>query len=82
MNKLNGNEVSIIKSALGETIESIQSANQNIDYAFTPAARKRMNKMLSIAQSALAKIVQASGKEILLEPSKPGDEREFLTRES
>ena len=82
MNALSPDEVAIVQIALKAIIEDLEDAIKNVDYNFTPEARKYNHDMLKFANSALAKIALASGKLLKMEPYKDGDETEFLTKQS
>ena len=82
MNVITPEEALIIQMALTTFIEDMDAASKNINFPFTPEARKDQKDMLSCAKSALGKIALASGKLIKLDPYQEGDESEFLTKQS
>ena len=82
MNVLTPDEVAMTQMALSSIMEDMQAARMNPKYPFTPEARKQMNEMFAVAQSAHNKLAKASGKSISIDPFKDGDEKEFLTKES
>lgn len=75
-------EVTIIQMALTTLIETINEASKDPTIPWTPEARKINAEMLSTAQVALAKIATISGHLVQLDPYTPGDEKEFLTKQS
>jgi hypothetical protein len=82
MTVLTPNEVAITQMALSGLIEDLESVSTNPTYPFTPEARKDQKSMLDAARSAMKKLADTSGLEVKLDPYVPGDEDEFLTKQS
>ncbi len=81
-NQLTPDEVAITQMALTALIEDITYASMDITIPLTPQARKETADILATAKSALAKIADASGHLVQLDPCKEGDEEPFLTKKS
>ncbi len=81
-NTLTPPEVKIIQMALITMIEDVTIVSQDETVPFTPEARLITADILKTAKSALAKRAQSSGHLVQLDPYTPGDEKEFMTKES
>ncbi len=68
--------------ALDQMLEEMEMVSRDPKYNFTPEARSDMKDMIKTGRSAKEKIAKISGHEVKLDPFTPGDEEEFLTKES
>lgn len=75
-------EIVAINMGLQVLIEDMQAAAKDSSLNFNPGARADMKDILANAVSAKAKLTVSSGHEIVMEPYKEGDEKDFLTKES
>lgn len=80
----NPGEVTIIALGLGRIMEDLNAMKlpEWINTPWTPEARKQQKDMIAAAKSAAAKIEKFTGIKCHLPEYKPGDEDEFLTKES
>lgn len=82
MNIVTPDEIAVIQMGLQTVIEDIDAGLKNPMFPFTPETRKEMKDMLACCRSALLKVQAVSGRTLQMDPYKPGDETEFLTKES
>ena len=82
MNTLTPKEVKAIQMSLSGTIQDLKDGLSNQNFPFTPDARKDMKELVSVLESAHAKIALTSGHLVQLDPYVEGDEKDFLTKQS
>jgi hypothetical protein len=75
----NPDEAQVLAMGLASVI---QDMNSHTDQPWTPEARKIRKDILSAAKSAAKKLEKFAGVKCNLPPYNPGDEQEFLTKES
>lgn len=73
-------EVRALAMGLGMIIDTFNS--QNPDTPWTPEARKYQKEIVGATKSAAEKLEKFTGIKCDLPPYFPGDETEFLTKES
>lgn len=78
------NEAIAISMGLARIIEDMNEIKkgENLNIPWTPEARKAQAEILSACQSAARKLEKFAGIECKLPPYEPGDEDEFLTKQS
>lgn len=79
---LKPNEGKVLALALLDFIDCTKTTSQNPNINWTPQSRKDIKDMLEAAESLRIKLRKLGFKMDDLEPYKPGDEIEFLTKES
>ena len=83
MLQLTAKEIGIIQMALETMLDDvINPMSKDPKIPFNPLARAAMKDMKESAESALAKVKTVSGIDSNMVEYKPGDEDEFLTKES
>lgn len=77
-------EALAVQLALGSMMEDLNAmkSEKYINVPWTPEARKDQRDIMASAKSAARKIEKITGVEASLPEYKPGDENEFLTKES
>lgn len=80
----NPDEVRAIALGLGSVIDDMNALKKGklADTPWTPEARKFQKQIITACQSAAAKLEKFTGVKCDLPPYIPGDENEFLTKES
>lgn len=81
-NKLNSEEVLIVRIALAGMLEDMQETYGDPSVPFTKVARIQLRQMIACAKSAQAKFALITGNDVQLRPYQEGDEAEFLTKQS
>jgi hypothetical protein len=79
---LNAQEAKAIQMGLGRIIEDLKTMSSALNMPWTPDARKTLKTILNAATSAGKKIQRITGIAANIPPYNPGDENEFLTKES
>lgn len=77
----NPKEVHILAMGLASVMETLNEA-KDPSIPWTPEARKDQADMASAAKSAASKLERFAGAKCSLPPYNPGDENEFLTKQS
>jgi len=80
--KLTGPEVQVIQMALQQLIEDLEIVSKDVTVPLTPEARQSSKEMLEAAKSAKSKLAKHTNIDANMPPYKPGDEDEFLTKQS
>lgn len=78
------NEAIAISMGLARVIEDLNEIKKgdNSNIPWTPEARKHQAEILNACQSAARKLEKFASIECKLPPYEPGDEDEFLTKQS
>lgn len=79
---LNPGEYMAIQMGLGAILEDMETVTKDPRIPFTPEIRNQMAEIMRDARSAALKIKKITGVDAILPPYRPGDENEFLTKES
>lgn len=77
-------EVRALALGLGRVIDDLNEMKKgnNANIPWTPEARKMQAEIVAASRSAAAKLERFTGIKCKLPDYKPGDENEFLTKES
>ncbi len=80
----NPNEVTAIGLGLARVIEDLDAIKKgdNANIPWTPETRKMQAEILAACRSAAHKLEKFAGHKCDLPPYNPGDEDEFLTKQS
>jgi len=75
-------EINMMQMGLQLIIENNDMMSKTQQIPFNPAARQIMKDIREIATSAIKKLQNVSGRAVIIEKYKEGDEEDFLTKES